>query len=151
MRTGLVALAAALPLLAGPPAAVAAVTRPAPTAAASGPCGMRATAPGYKHVIWIWMENHSYNTIIGSPRAPYINSLATECGLATNYHNVSHPSLPNYVSATSGLGYSAIARFDGFVFEIAARRSALPAELQAALDTAPIVLPAWDPMGALAR
>jgi aminopeptidase C len=24
-------------------------------------------------------------------------------------------------------------------------------DLQAALDTAPIVLPAWDPMGALAR
>jgi hypothetical protein len=113
MRTRLLALAAALPLLAGAPAAVAAVARPAPTVAASGPCGRQATAPGYKHVIWIWMENHSYNTIIGSSRAPYINSLATECGLATNYHNVSHPSLPNYVSATSGLGYSAIARFDG--------------------------------------
>jgi bleomycin hydrolase len=41
--------------------------------------------------------------------------------------------------------------FDEYVFEIAARRSALPAELQGALDTAPIVLPAWDPMGALAR
>jgi bleomycin hydrolase len=41
--------------------------------------------------------------------------------------------------------------FDEYVFEIAARRSALPADLQAALDTAPIVLPAWDPMGALAR
>ena len=41
--------------------------------------------------------------------------------------------------------------FDEYVFEIAARRSALPAELQAALDTEPIVLPAWDPMGALAR
>jgi bleomycin hydrolase len=41
--------------------------------------------------------------------------------------------------------------FDDYVFEIAARRPALPAELQAALDTAPIVLPAWDPMGALAR
>jgi phosphatidylinositol-3-phosphatase len=112
MRTRLLALAAALPLLAAAPAAVAAVARPAPTAAASGPCGMLATAPGYKHVIWIWMENHSYNTIIGSSRAPYINSLATECGLATNYHNVSHPSLPNYVSATSGLGYRAIAKFD---------------------------------------
>jgi hypothetical protein len=74
---------------------------------------MHATAAGYKHVIWIWMENHSYNTIIGSSQAPYINSLATACGLATNYHNVSHPSLPNYVSATSGLGYSAIAKFDG--------------------------------------
>jgi len=112
MRTRLLALAAALPLLAGAPAAEAAVARPAPAPAASGPCGLQATAPGYKHVIWIWMENHSYNTIIGSPRAPYINSLATECGLATNYHNVSHPSLPNYVSATSGLGYRAIARFD---------------------------------------
>ena len=109
MRTRLLALAAALPLLAGAPAAVA---RPAPTAAASGPCGVRGTAPGYKHLIWIWMENHSYNSIIGSSRAPYINSLATECGLATNYHNVSHPSLPNYVSATSGLGYRAIAKFD---------------------------------------
>jgi len=41
--------------------------------------------------------------------------------------------------------------FDQYVFEIAARRSALPAELQQALSTEPIVLPAWDPMGALAR
>jgi len=41
--------------------------------------------------------------------------------------------------------------FGEYVFEIAARRSALPDELQAALDAKPIVLPAWDPMGALAR
>ncbi len=41
--------------------------------------------------------------------------------------------------------------FDEYVFEIAARRGALPAELQQALGTEPIVLPAWDPMGALAR
>jgi bleomycin hydrolase len=41
--------------------------------------------------------------------------------------------------------------FDEYVFEIAARRDALPAELQQALDAEPIVLPAWDPMGALAR
>ncbi len=41
--------------------------------------------------------------------------------------------------------------FDEYVFEIAARRSALPAELQQALEAEPIVLPAWDPMGALAR
>jgi bleomycin hydrolase len=41
--------------------------------------------------------------------------------------------------------------FDEYVFEIAARRSVLSADLRAALDTAPIVLPAWDPMGALAR
>jgi bleomycin hydrolase len=41
--------------------------------------------------------------------------------------------------------------FDEYLFEIAARRSYLPAEMGAALDTDPVVLPAWDPMGALAR
>jgi bleomycin hydrolase len=41
--------------------------------------------------------------------------------------------------------------FDEYVFEIAARRSQLPDELRRVLDQEPIVLPAWDPMGALAR
>jgi bleomycin hydrolase len=41
--------------------------------------------------------------------------------------------------------------FGQYVFEIAARKNTLPAELQSALDAEPIVLPAWDPMGALAR
>ncbi len=41
--------------------------------------------------------------------------------------------------------------FDEYVFEIAVHRDALPRELQAALTEEPIVLPAWDPMGALAR
>jgi bleomycin hydrolase len=41
--------------------------------------------------------------------------------------------------------------FGQYVFEIAARKSALPADLLSALDTKPIVLPAWDPMGALAH
>jgi bleomycin hydrolase len=41
--------------------------------------------------------------------------------------------------------------FDEYVFEIAARRDALPDELRQALAAEPIVLPAWDPMGALAR
>ncbi|MGI8870736.1 MAG: aminopeptidase C [Mycobacteriales bacterium] len=41
--------------------------------------------------------------------------------------------------------------FSEYVFEIAARKDRLPAELVTALDTEPIVLPAWDPMGALAR
>jgi bleomycin hydrolase len=41
--------------------------------------------------------------------------------------------------------------FDEHMFEIAARTRYLPADLRAALDQPPIVLPAWDPMGALAR
>ena len=40
--------------------------------------------------------------------------------------------------------------FDEYVFEIAARREALPAALRDALAREPVVLPAWDPMGALA-
>src|SRR5438046_328727 len=38
-------------------------------------------------------------------------SLAKECGLATNYHNITHPRLPNYIAATSGLSYSALRNF----------------------------------------
>ena len=41
--------------------------------------------------------------------------------------------------------------FDEHMFEIATRKSALPLKLQKALDKPPIVLPAWDPMGSLAR
>jgi phospholipase C len=50
------------------------------------------------------MENHSFGDIIGNAsQAPYINTLAARCGLATNYHVATHPSLPNYLAATSGL------------------------------------------------
>jgi phospholipase C len=115
MRTRFFALAAAVALLLGVPSAVIASTSASSatphSASASGPCGTLATAPSYRHVVWIWMENHSYNSIIGSSQAPYINSLARQCGLATNYHNISHPSLPNYVGATSGLGYTDLQRF----------------------------------------
>jgi bleomycin hydrolase len=40
--------------------------------------------------------------------------------------------------------------FGEHVFEIAVRRDALPASLLAAFEEEPVVLPAWDPMGALA-
>jgi len=41
--------------------------------------------------------------------------------------------------------------FAEYVFEIAVPRHLLPPELAACLDDDPIVLPAWDPMGSLAR
>jgi len=82
------------------------------TTAVHAPCGH--ASPGrasYSHVIWIWMENQSYEEIVGSPSAPYLNELARACGLATNYHNITHPSLPNYLAATSGLGGSDLEPF----------------------------------------
>jgi hypothetical protein len=82
--------------------------------AAGGPCGtMSLSSTHYQHVIWVWMENHSYSDIIGSGQAPYINGLASSCGLATNYHNISHPSLPNYLGATSGLSLGSLVPFQG--------------------------------------
>ena len=55
------------------------------------------------HVMFILFENKSYGSIVGSKSAPYINqALISGCGLATNYHNYSHPSTPNYLALTSG-------------------------------------------------
>ena len=91
-------------------------TRPSHTSASrpQGICGTRHASPPriYGHVVWIWLENKSYDQVVGNGSAPYINrTLIPGCGLATNYHNVTHPSLPNYLAATSGLGYPSLGRF----------------------------------------
>ena len=58
---------------------------------------------GIQHIVWVVMENHSYEQIIGdTTNDPYINLLAQTYGSATNMHAESHPSLPNYIAMTSG-------------------------------------------------
>ncbi|MHB1569581.1 MAG: alkaline phosphatase family protein [Solirubrobacteraceae bacterium] len=52
-------------------------------------------------MVWIVLENVGYG-VVGSPAAPYLNHLISQCGLATNYHGTTHPSLPNYIALTSG-------------------------------------------------
>jgi hypothetical protein len=96
---------------AGHPAARAAGGQRSAVAAAS-PCGQLPAPPAYKHVIIVMDENHSYSGIIGNARAPYVNSLASECGLASNYHNITHHSLPNYLGITSGLPLASLLGFD---------------------------------------
>src|SRR5437868_14848226 len=56
----------------------------------------------FQHVFVIMMENTGYDSLIGNPNAPWINSAASTYGLATNYFGVIHPSQPNYIAATSG-------------------------------------------------
>lgn len=63
---------------------------------------MSAPPARYDHVVWIAPENHSYGQIIGASDAPYINQLASQHGLASNFYAESHPSLPNYIAMTSG-------------------------------------------------
>src|SRR5665647_1065992 len=68
---------------------------------ASTPAPAAKGAP--EHVFVIMMENHGTNQVIGNTvDAPYITSLAQRYNVATNYHGVTHPSLPNYLSAISG-------------------------------------------------
>jgi acid phosphatase len=47
-------------------------------------------------------ENHGYSEIIGSPNAPYINSLAQSGALFTKSYAIAHPSQPNYLDLFSG-------------------------------------------------
>jgi phospholipase C len=54
------------------------------------------------HVMLIVEENRPYNTIIGSPYAPYINSLAITYRSATNWFAVQHKSENDYVELISG-------------------------------------------------
>jgi hypothetical protein len=86
---------------------------PAARGAEGSFCGSRLTPPPiWEHVVWIWFENHGSDQIIGSPDAPFMNrTLAAGCGLATNAHNETHPSLPNYIAATSGLPPGALGRW----------------------------------------
>jgi phosphatidylinositol-3-phosphatase len=58
-----------------------------------------ATTP---HVLLILEENHSLQQIIGSSKAPYINKLAKQYGLATHLNDLSHPSEPNYLGLIAG-------------------------------------------------
>ena len=49
------------------------------------------------------MENKNDAAVIGSKQAPFLNSLAASCASATNFVDDGiHPSLPNYIAATSG-------------------------------------------------
>ncbi|MBV9310052.1 MAG: hypothetical protein JOZ73_04430 [Solirubrobacterales bacterium] len=49
------------------------------------------------------MENHGFHQVVGNRAdAPYITKLAKQYGVATNYHGVTHPSLPEYLAAISG-------------------------------------------------
>jgi phospholipase C len=88
---------------AGPAAADIPGSANAPTVNADTPCvGLSGAPSRLRHVIVLFMENQPYDAIVGSPQAPYINDLARRCGLATNYHNITHPSAPEYLAATSG-------------------------------------------------
>ena len=85
---GSVALAGCGVPLAGPAHPIAGLPTPRP----GGP----------SRLIVVVEENHSFEQLIGSPQAPFFNRLARRGMLLTNYHAITHPSLPNYVALLNG-------------------------------------------------
>ncbi len=76
---------------------------PSPTPAASPtPSPTPTIFPAADHVFLIVLENHAFNQVIGSPFMPYLNSLAAQHSLATNYFANTHPSIGNYFMLTTG-------------------------------------------------
>ncbi len=80
----------------------ATLAAPSPTAGASGSPTPTRDIPKFAHIFVIVMENKEYGSVIGSSGAPYLNSLAGQYGLATNYFAIGHPSLPNYLALIGG-------------------------------------------------
>jgi hypothetical protein len=78
----------------GPTAGPSSSPTPSPTASPE--------VPAFRHVYVIIFENREYSSIVGSKQAPYLNSLISRYGLATQFYAETHPSEPNYIALTSG-------------------------------------------------
>src|SRR5450755_276640 len=75
---------------------------PTPTPGGPSPTPTPTTIPTADHVLVVVLENHGFSQVIGSASMPYLNSLATQHALATNYFADTHPSLGNYFMLTVG-------------------------------------------------
>ena len=58
--------------------------------------------PVFSHVLVVVEENYGYSSVIGSSSMPYLNSLASQYGLATQFYANTHPSIGNYFMMTAG-------------------------------------------------
>jgi phosphatidylinositol-3-phosphatase len=58
--------------------------------------------PQVGHVVVVVFENEGFDAVFQNPAAPFINQLATQYSLATNFYAVAHPSLKDYFMLTTG-------------------------------------------------
>ena len=61
-----------------------------------------AGVPRVAHVVLVIFENHERTSVLGHGDAPTFERLASTYAQATDYHAVTHPSLPNYLAVVSG-------------------------------------------------
>ena len=69
---------------------------------ALGSISVFAAVPASSHVVVVVEENHSYASVIGNASMPYLNSLANNYTLFTQYYANTHPSIGNYFELTTG-------------------------------------------------
>lgn len=62
----------------------------------------RAEVPTAGHVVVVVEENQSYSDVIGNPSMPYLNALARQYALATQYYANAHTPTGNYFMLTTG-------------------------------------------------
>jgi acid phosphatase len=66
------------------------------------PIANKIQADTLPRVYLIMFENQEYEKLIGNPHAPYINSLAQQYAVATNFYANTHPSIGDYFMITTG-------------------------------------------------
>src|SRR5512146_878138 len=71
--------------------------------------------PHGQRVFVVIERSHSYESVINSSSMPYLNSLASQYGLATQYFSNTHPSIGNYFNMTTGQTISNDNNFAGLV------------------------------------
>jgi hypothetical protein len=65
-------------------------------------CASERGLPQPDHLVVVIFENHSFDQIIDSADAQFINKLARDGALFINAYGVAHPSQPNYFALFSG-------------------------------------------------
>lgn len=75
------------------------------------------TSGSINHVFLIVEENASFDGVIGNPAMPYLNGLATQYAVATEYYANTHPSIGNYFMMTVGDIVTNDNNFSGIITE----------------------------------
>ena len=92
----------------------------------TGGGGGAGSIPTLSHVGVVVEENTDYSSVIGSSAMPYLNGLANQYALATQYYANTHPSIGNYFELATGQiitnddSYSTIVTVDNVVRQLVA-------------------------------
>ncbi len=92
-------------------------TSPPGGVSSTTPCVGAAAPTQWKHVVVLMFENHTYDQVIDNTSAPYITSLAHQCGSYASWKDANYKvtgatdgnyiSKPNYATLTNGVSPTA--------------------------------------------